>query len=69
MTDKNSNTYEWSSKSAMRKLKSDITVTAGIGIVSVSKQLTPTHNPKTDAYRACSKCGKHINYHQNGKCP
>lgn len=55
--------FNCSGKSAWNKLKSDVTFTAGV------PGLAATHNPKTDAYRACSNCGKHVNFHTNGKCP
>lgn len=61
--------FSWSAASAGRKLGSDLTLNVGIPFVNVSKPITGPHNPKTDAYRACSHCNKHINYHTNGKCP
>lgn len=61
--------FTWDHNSAMRKATSNISVSVGVPFVSVSKQVTGSHNPKTDAYRSCSNCGKHINYHKNGKCP
>jgi hypothetical protein len=61
--------FEWDSKSAMRKLVSDIKVTMPLGPINVTKQLTQPHDPKTDAYRTCNNCGKHLNYHKDGKCP
>lgn len=62
--------FKWDANSAYRKATSNVTVTLGGGIapVSISKTTAP-HNPKTDAYRSCSNCGKHVNYHNNGKCP
>ena len=64
--------FTWDSQSALRKLTSDITlnVSTPTPIVSVSKSipLTPPHNPKVDAFRNCSLCGMHINYHVNGQC-
>jgi hypothetical protein len=61
--------YSWDAKSAMRKATSDVTLNVGTGFVSVSKQITSSHDPKKDAYRSCKNCGKHINYHKDGKCP
>jgi hypothetical protein len=62
------NQFSWDPAAAGRKLWKDTTVTVGGPVISVSKT-TPPHNPKTDAYRACKNCGKHINYHTNGNCP
>jgi phenylalanyl-tRNA synthetase beta subunit len=59
--------FKWSLQSAIRKATSDITVSVTVPPVTISKTTT-THNPNTDAYRNCSRCGKHINYHVNGKC-
>lgn len=65
--------FKWDPSSAGRKLVSGITlnVSTPTPIVSVGKSfpITPDHNPKKDAYRNCSSCGKHYNYHKNGKCP
>lgn len=64
--------FSWSAKSAFNKAISNVTVTAGAGIgvnASISKQVTGPHNPEKDAYRACKNCGKHTNYHKDGKCP
>ena len=67
------NKYKWDGKSALRKAFSDINVTVSTPtpIISVNKsvQVTKPHNPKTDAYRCCANCGKHYNFHKNGKCP
>lgn len=66
--------YRWDSASFGRKFVSDIKINASIpivpGIVSIDKSFTVTqpHDPEKDAYRNCSKCGKHINYHKDGKC-
>ena len=60
--------FKWSPASAMRKAVSDVTIGVNAGIVSVSKQIGP-NDDKRDAYRNCSKCNKHINYHRNGECP
>ena len=69
----NNNNFHWDPYSAGRKLTSDISVNISTPtpIVSIGKTIpiTKPHNPKTDAYRACSLCGKHINYHIGGKCP
>lgn len=62
--------FNWSANSAFNKIKSDVSIGVGIpGIISISKKITDPYDPNKDAYRACSKCGKHINYHINGKCP
>lgn len=61
--------FDWSAKSAFRKATSDLTLNVGIPFVRVSKPITGPHNPQTDAYRACSRCGRHYNYHRDGKCP
>lgn len=61
--------FNWSSQSAMRKLTSDLSFSVGIPTVASVTKSTTTHNPKTDAYRSCSNCGKHWNYHREGKCP
>lgn len=65
--------YKWDAKSAFNKLSSGIqfTVSTPTPVVSISKSfdVTPPHNPKVDAYRNCAICGKHYNYHKDGKCP
>ena len=63
------NDYKWDSKSAARKAKSNISVTVSTGVVSATKQVSGSHNPKTDAYRNCKNCGKHKNYHKKEKLP
>ena len=63
------NNFSWDPISAGKKFLHDSTITVGIpGIVSISKK-TPHNDPQKDAYRNCSKCHKHWNYHINGKCP
>lgn len=56
--------FIWDPISAGRKFihNSDITVSAGV--ISITKN-TGEHDKKTDAYRNCSICGKHYNYHKN----
>lgn len=65
--------FRWDMGSAVRKATSGVTVNVctPTPVVSVCKsgQLTQDHNPNKDAYRNCSACGKHWNYHSNGKCP
>lgn len=61
--------FSWDSKSALRKLSSGLSVTVGVTPIHVHKTITGDHNPKTDAYRSCSNCGKHINYHKGETCP
>jgi hypothetical protein len=48
--------------SAARKATSNITVSANAGFINISKS-TGDYNPKTDAFRSCSNCNKHYNYH------
>lgn len=62
--EKGCNNYSWSTGSAIRKATSDITLNIGIGIVSMSKPLTGPHNAERDAYRNCSNCNTHANYHK-----
>lgn len=66
--------YKWDPNSAGRKLASDININISVPLVpgvSVNKSfpITGPHNPTTDAYRCCSNCGKHWNYHVGNKCP
>lgn len=63
------NKYKWDSSSALRKAKADLDFRFSIGIISLQKRITGPYNPETDAYRCCAKCGRHKNYHKNGKCP
>jgi predicted nucleic acid-binding Zn ribbon protein len=61
--------FSWDPISAGRKLFGDSHVTLGIpGVASIEKDIGPS-NPEQDAYRNCSRCGKHWNYHVNGHCP
>jgi hypothetical protein len=64
--------FKWSPSSAFNKLTSGITVTVSTPtpVISIGKEfpITQPHDPKTDAYRNCSRCGKHLNYHVNGNC-
>lgn len=73
MSGNNRNQYQWDASSAFRKLTSgaDITVSTPTPFVSIGKtfQITQPNDPKKDAYRNCSMCGKHYNYHVSGKCP
>jgi hypothetical protein len=59
--------FNWSAQSAIRKATSDLSINISIPPVSITKTTT-THDPSKDAYRNCSNCGKHINYHKDGKC-
>lgn len=62
--------YEWSASSAFRKLGSGLWLTVdGPGGLSLSKQITDDCNREKDAYRNCKNCGRHYNYHRNGRCP
>lgn len=69
----NENTFKWDPASAGRKLASgiEVNVSTSTPVVSVGKsfELTKPNDDKKDAYRNCSRCGKHWNYHKNGKCP
>lgn len=61
-------TFSWDPVSAGKKLVCDTTITGSIGVISISKN-TPANDPEKNAYRNCSKCGKHYNYHNGGQCP
>lgn len=70
------NEFKWDPISAVRKATSNVTISAGgtIGTPKINGHVTITkttepNNPKQDAYRNCKSCGKHYNYHANGKCP
>ncbi len=63
----NNDNFKWSAVSAFRKLTSGLYINIGNNI-SITKQLTPDNNPQRDAYRNCSNCNKHYNFHKNGKC-
>ncbi len=66
------NQFKWDPASAARKLGSGITINISTPtpVVSVGKSFDLTQpDPKKDAYRNCSACGKHYNYHKDGKCP
>lgn len=52
------NNYNWDAWSAGRKLVSGATFN---GVV-VSKSV-PHNDPNVDAYRRCSNCQRHFNYH------
>lgn len=56
-------------KSAVRKLASDTSISVSHGPITVTKQLKGPNDPEKDAYRNCSNCKRHINYHKDGKCP
>jgi len=64
--------FSWDSKSAFKKATSgiDVVISTPTPIVSLSKsiQLTPPNNPNENAFRKCQNCGKHWNFHKNGKC-
>ena len=67
-------TYKWDPGSAANKLKSGITLNVSIPVApltSVGKSIpiTKPNNDLKDAYRKCSNCGKHYNYHKGGLCP
>jgi hypothetical protein len=56
--------FSWSASSAFRKATSDMSLNVGVGVASVSKPLTGPNNPEKDAYRNCSNCNTHYNYHK-----
>ena len=64
--------FEWSAKSALNKAMSGITVSVctPTPVISVCKSsdLTQPNDKNKDAYRNCKNCGRHYNYHTNGKC-
>jgi len=66
---KNNSTFKWDPFSAGRKLAGDSKITVGNDKVGKWEKEFKPHDPKQDAYRNCSMCGKHYNYHKNGKCP
>ncbi len=61
--------FTWDASSAAKKFMSGSKVDIGIpGVVSISKDVPIFHDKQNDAYRKCSACGKHYNYHKDGKC-
>ncbi|ATZ80357.1 hypothetical protein BMW23_0299 [Bodo saltans virus] len=56
--------YQWNASSAMRKATSDMSVSMGVGFLSVTKQLTGSNDASKDAYRNCVNCNTHANYHK-----
>ena len=66
--------FKWDAKSALRKASSDVSVSVCLPlpthIVAVCKslQVTGANDPNKDAFRKCAACGKHYNFHVNGKC-
>lgn len=65
--------FKWDAGSAFRKATSgiDLTISTPTPVVSIGKTIpiTKPHDPSKDAFRNCSLCGKHYNYHKGGKCP
>ena len=60
--------FKWDPISAGIKFvhNTDITVSVGVGIGSISAtKNTGEHNKEKDAYRNCAICGKHYNYHKH----
>lgn len=53
--------YRWDGWSAGRKLVSGVDIGFTRGPVTVNKQIPA--NDGRDAYRRCSNCQKHFNYH------
>ena len=64
-----SNTFKWDAGSAIRKGLSNTTVHFAPGGVGVDVKLPETIAKKDDAYRRCSRCHRHWNYHKGGECP
>lgn len=64
----NPSTFSWSAKSAIRKGLGGSTLTVGIPYVSISIPI-PEANRDKDAFRNCSNCGRHFNYHRGRFCP
>jgi len=56
--------FLWDPISAGTKFICDADVTLSVGVISLTKT-TPPHNKEKDAYRNCSICGKHYNYHNH----
>ena len=67
--------FSWSASSAFKKATSGISVTVSTPtpVVSIGKSfdVTEPNDPKRDAYRNCSNCKKHYNYHSGSghACP
>lgn len=66
--------FSWDPASAGRKFFGDnggANITVGVPGVVTIEQKSPGmgYSPEKDSYRNCSRCGKHYNYHRNGKCP
>ena len=57
-------TFLWSPISAASKFIHNSDITLSIGVVSITKN-TGEHDKEKDAYRNCSICGKHYNYHKH----
>lgn len=59
--------FKWDPISAGRKAVSDTKIHIHIPpIIHIEKTIPPNNN-NHDAYRNCSQCGKHYNYHHAGK--
>ena len=56
--------FQWDPLSAGKKFFCDSAITLSIGVVSVTK-ITPENDKEKNAYRNCSICGKHYNYHKH----
>ncbi len=61
--------YDWDSSAALRKAMSNTSITVSAGPVRVTKQVFGPNNSSKFSFRNCSKCGKHVNFHNNGWCP
>lgn len=64
MSEKGCGNFNWDAASAARKATSDLTLSVGVGVVSVSKPITGPNNSSMDAYRNCSNCHTHFNFHK-----
>ena len=55
--------FVWSPISALNKFVHNTDITVSVGVISATKN-TGEHDKEKHAYRNCSICGKHINYHK-----
>jgi hypothetical protein len=62
--------FSWDLKSATRKFLSNGPVITNIKPWSDPGTIyVKMYDPNQDAYRNCKICGRHINFHKDGKCP
>jgi hypothetical protein len=62
-SNKGCDNYSWDPVSAIKKGISDTTICLNLGAVNVVKTIG-SNDPKKDAFRNCSNCGSHYNYHK-----